>query len=65
MPVWQRPPIEAIKLASKPSNQVWVLPYHESPPPLSWTWGLFPKNVDDYMDPSYNSPARITSVACG
>jgi CubicO group peptidase (beta-lactamase class C family) len=47
---WSAPAPKFNSHSVKPSNQVWVLPYHESPPPLNWTWGLFPKNVDDYMD---------------
>jgi CubicO group peptidase (beta-lactamase class C family) len=26
------------------------LPDHEAPPPITWRWGLFSKNLDDFMD---------------
>ena len=34
----------------KPSANPWALPDHEAPPEISWRWGLFSKNIDDFMD---------------
>ena len=47
---WSAPPSRFNSAIVKPSATPWPLPDHESPPPLSWTWGFFSKNVDDYMD---------------
>jgi CubicO group peptidase (beta-lactamase class C family) len=38
------------KYAVKPSANPWALPDHEAPPPITWRWGLFSKNLDDFMD---------------
>ena len=38
------------KYAVKPSPTPWALPDHEAPPPITWRWGLFSKNLDDFMD---------------
>ncbi len=38
------------KYAVKPSANPWALPDHEAPPPITWRWGMFSKNLDDFMD---------------
>ena len=47
---WSAPPSRITSAIVKPSANPRPLPDHESPPPLSWTWGFSSKNVDDYMD---------------
>lgn len=47
---WSAPPPRSNSAIVKPSVTPWPLPEHEAPPPLSWNWGLFSKNIDDYMD---------------
>ena len=47
---WSVPASGFSRYAVKPSSNPWQLPDHEAPPAISWKWGLFSKNIDDFMD---------------
>ena len=47
---WSVPASAFSRYAVKPSANPWPLPDHEAPPDISWKWGLFSKNIDDFMD---------------
>jgi CubicO group peptidase (beta-lactamase class C family) len=47
---WSVPASAFSRYTVKPSANPWPLPDHEAPPEISWKWGLFSKNIDDFMD---------------
>jgi CubicO group peptidase (beta-lactamase class C family) len=47
---WSGPAPGFSRYTVKPSANPWPLPDHEAPPDIFWKWGLFSKNIDDFMD---------------
>jgi len=47
---WSVPSPRSSRYTVKPTSNFWPLPDHEAPPDISWKWGLFSKNIDDFMD---------------
>ncbi len=46
---WSTPASPFSRYTVKPSSTPWVLPDHESPPNLTWRWGVLSKDIDDFM----------------
>ena len=56
---WSAPASAFSRYTVKPSANPWALPDHESPPPVSWKWGLLPKDLDDFMEASQTTGLLI------
>jgi CubicO group peptidase (beta-lactamase class C family) len=56
---WSAPASPFSRYTVKPSATPWVLPDHESPPKITWRWGVLSKDIDDFMADSQTTGLLI------